>query len=58
MGGTQLDLLARMLDRLDHYAQTVSRSQLENDLDAWLMVSRALELVAQVRVPPAGQRVP
>jgi uncharacterized protein YutE (UPF0331/DUF86 family) len=47
MGETQLDLLGRMLDRLELYAGTVSRARLESDLDAWLMVSRALELIAQ-----------
>jgi uncharacterized protein YutE (UPF0331/DUF86 family) len=36
-----------MLDRLEVYAGRVSRAQFEADLDTWLMVSRALELVAQ-----------
>lgn len=47
MGETQLDLLERLLARLDEYARDVSRETLELDLDAWLKVSRALELVAQ-----------
>src|SRR3990172_7158829 len=47
MGEGQLDLLERLLERLDHFAASVSRRDLETDLDAWLKVSRALELVAQ-----------
>ena len=47
MGETQLDLLERLLGRLDEYATTVKRSELESNLDTWLMVSRALELAAQ-----------
>ena len=47
MGESQLDLLERLLSRLDHYATEVSRQQIESDLDTWLKVSRALELVAQ-----------
>ena len=43
MGEAQLDLL----ERLDTYAATISRDQLELDFDKWLMVSRALELAAQ-----------
>lgn len=47
MGESQLDLLMRLLGRLDQYAGQVTRVQLELDLDTWLKVSRALELVAQ-----------
>ena len=47
MGEAQLDLLERLLARLEQYARTVTRAQLEADLDVWLMVSRALELAAQ-----------
>ena len=47
MGEAQLDLLERLLGRIDQYATTVSRQDLEVDLDAWLKVSRALELAAQ-----------
>jgi uncharacterized protein YutE (UPF0331/DUF86 family) len=47
MGEAQLDLLERLLERVDHYAKSISRQELESDLDKWLMVSRALELVAQ-----------
>jgi uncharacterized protein YutE (UPF0331/DUF86 family) len=55
MGETQLDLLGRMIDRLELYATTVSRARLESDIDTWLMVSRALELVAQCCVDLAMQ---
>jgi uncharacterized protein YutE (UPF0331/DUF86 family) len=44
---SQLDLLERLLSRLEEYAAEVTRGQLESDLDTWLKVSRALELVAQ-----------
>jgi uncharacterized protein YutE (UPF0331/DUF86 family) len=47
MGEAQLDLLERLLVRLDEYATTVSRAELESDLDTWLKVTRALELAAQ-----------
>ena len=47
MGEAQLDLLERLLARIDEYATSVSREQLETDLDTWLKVSRALELIAQ-----------
>lgn len=47
MGEAQLDLLERLLLRLDEYATSVSRAELESDLDTWLKVSRALELAAQ-----------
>ena len=47
MGEAQLDLLARLLDQLDRYAGSVTRQELETSLDKWLMVTRALELVAQ-----------
>jgi uncharacterized protein YutE (UPF0331/DUF86 family) len=57
MGETQLDLLGRMIDRLELYARTVSRARIESDLDAWLMVSRALELVAQCCVDLAMEIV-
>jgi len=57
MGETQLDLLGRMLDRLDVYARTVSRAQLESNVDSWLMVSRALELVARCCVDLALEMV-
>jgi uncharacterized protein YutE (UPF0331/DUF86 family) len=47
MGEAQLDLLERLLKRLDQYAASVSRLELEADFDTWLKVSRALELAAQ-----------
>ncbi len=47
MGEAQLDLLERLLARLDEYAATITRAALETDFDAWLKVSRALELAAQ-----------
>jgi uncharacterized protein YutE (UPF0331/DUF86 family) len=47
VGEAQLDLLERLLSRLDDYARHITREQLESDLDTWLKVSRALELVAQ-----------
>ena len=47
MGESQLELLERLLTRLDQYGQEVTRGQLEADLDTWLKVSRALELAAQ-----------
>lgn len=57
MGETQLDLLERLLTRVELYATTVSRAQLETDLDTWLKVSRALELVAQCCVDLAMEMV-
>ncbi|HEY3356392.1 MAG TPA: DUF86 domain-containing protein [Polyangia bacterium] len=57
MGETQLDLLERLLARLDLYAGTITRDQLEEDLDTWLKVSRALELVAQCCVDLAMEIV-
>lgn len=57
MGEAQLDLLARILERLEHYSKTVSRASLESDLDTWLMVSRALELAAQCCVDLAMEVV-
>ena len=47
MGESQLELLERLLTRIDQYGQEVTRAQLEADLDTWLKVSRALELAAQ-----------
>ena len=47
MDPAKLDLLQRLLAQLDKYAATVTRKVLEEDLDAWLMVSRAMELAAQ-----------
>jgi uncharacterized protein YutE (UPF0331/DUF86 family) len=47
MGESQLELLQRLLARIDQYGQEVTRAQLEADLDTWLKVSRALELAAQ-----------
>ena len=47
MGEAQLDLLERLLQRMEEYARSVSRETLESDLDTWLKVSRALELAAQ-----------
>jgi hypothetical protein len=41
MGESQLDLLERVLARLDEYAETVSRAELISDLDTWLKVTRA-----------------
>ena len=57
MGEAQLDLLERMLARLDDYAIDISRGQIESDLDTWLKVSRALELVAQCCVDLAMEIV-
>ena len=42
-----MDLLGRLLERIEHYARTVDRQRLEHDLDTWLMVGRALELAAR-----------
>jgi len=47
VGEAQLDLLERLLQRMEEYARSVSRETLESDLDTWLKVSRALELAAQ-----------
>jgi len=47
MGESQLELLERLLTRIDQYGNEVTRAQLETDLDTWLKVSRALELAAQ-----------
>jgi uncharacterized protein YutE (UPF0331/DUF86 family) len=57
VGESQLDLLERLLARLDDYAVDVTREQLESDLDTWLKVSRALELVAQCCVDLAMELV-
>ncbi len=53
MGETQLELLERLLARLEQYAEHVTRAELESDLDTWLKVTRALELVAQCAHRPA-----
>lgn len=47
MGEAQLDLLERLLARLEEFSKSVTREQLELDFDTWLKVSRALELAAQ-----------
>ncbi len=57
MGESQLDLLERLLEKLAEYARKVSRDDLELDLDRWLMVSRALELVARCAVDLAMEIV-
>lgn len=57
MGESQLELLERLLGRLEEYARDVSREALESDLDKWLMVSRALELAAQCAVDLAMELV-
>jgi uncharacterized protein YutE (UPF0331/DUF86 family) len=57
MGEAQIELLERLLERLEHYAATVTRQDLETDLDKWLMVSRALELAAQCCVDLAMEVV-
>jgi uncharacterized protein YutE (UPF0331/DUF86 family) len=57
VGESQLDLLERLLSRLDEYASHVTRDELELDLDTWLKVSRALELVAQCCVDLAMELV-
>lgn len=57
MGESQLDLLERILPRLDEYAEQVTREEIESDLDTWLKVSRALELVAQCCVDLAMELV-
>lgn len=57
MGETQLELLERLLARLEQYAEHVTREELESDLDTWLKVTRALELVAQCCVGLAMELV-
>lgn len=57
MGESQLELLERLLARLEQYAEHVTREELESDLDTWLKVSRALELVAQCCVDLAMELV-
>jgi len=57
VGEAQLDLLERLLARLDEYAANITRQELELDLDTWLKVSRALELVAQCCVDIAMELV-
>ena len=57
MSESRLDLLERLLSRLDEYASSVTREELESNLDTWLMVSRALELVAQCSVDLAMELV-
>lgn len=57
MGETQLELLERLLARLEQYAEHVTREELESDLDTWLKVTRALELVAQCCVDLAMELV-
>jgi uncharacterized protein YutE (UPF0331/DUF86 family) len=57
MGEAQLDLLERLLARIDQYAATVTRSELETDLDTWLKVTRALELAAQCCIDLAMELV-
>lgn len=57
MGEAQLDLLERLLARLDQYATSVTRVELEADLDVWLKVTRALELVAQCCIDLAMELV-
>ncbi|GMV18246.1 MAG: DUF86 domain-containing protein [Polyangiaceae bacterium] len=57
MGETQLELLERLLARLEQYAEHVTRAELESDLDTWLKVTRALELVAQCCVDLAMELV-
>lgn len=47
MGEAQLDLLERLLARLEEFAKVIKRAELETDFDTWLKVSRALELAAQ-----------
>ena len=57
MGEAQLDLLERLLQRMEEYARSVSRETLESDLDTWLKVSRALELAMEL-VAKRGLGVP
>jgi uncharacterized protein YutE (UPF0331/DUF86 family) len=57
MGESQLELLERLLARLDDYAAQISREELESNLDTWLKVSRALELVAQCALDLAMELV-
>jgi uncharacterized protein YutE (UPF0331/DUF86 family) len=57
MGEAQLDLLERLLGRLEHFAATVTRAELETDLDVWLKVTRALELAAQCCIDLAMELV-
>jgi uncharacterized protein YutE (UPF0331/DUF86 family) len=57
MGEAQLDLLERLLNRIEHYAATVTRAELEADLDAWLKVTGALELAAQCSIRFAMEMV-
>jgi uncharacterized protein YutE (UPF0331/DUF86 family) len=57
MGEHHLDLLERLLAKMDEYARTVTRETLEHDMDVWLKVSRALELIAQCCVDLAMELV-
>ena len=57
MGEAQLDLLERLLARIEDYATTVTRLELETDLDTWLKVTRALELAAQCCIDLAMEMV-
>jgi uncharacterized protein YutE (UPF0331/DUF86 family) len=57
MGEAQLDLLERLLARLDEWAPKISRADLELDLDIWLKVTRALELAAQCCIDLAMELV-
>jgi uncharacterized protein YutE (UPF0331/DUF86 family) len=57
VGEAQLDLLERLLARIEVYATTVTRVELETDLDTWLKVTRALELAAQCCIDLAMEMV-
>jgi uncharacterized protein YutE (UPF0331/DUF86 family) len=57
MGEAQLDLLERLLARLDDWAPKITRADLELDLDTWLKVTRALELAAQCCIDLAMELV-
>lgn len=50
MGESQLTLLAEMLDLIDRYAETVSRTEIERDRETWLKVRGALEVASQCAI--------
>lgn len=50
MAERQLALLLQMLDLIDRYRRTVTRLDLETDLETWLKVRGALEIAAQCAI--------
>ena len=53
MGESQLELLERLLTRIDQYGHEVTRTQLEADLDTWLKVENKSTLREFGRVAAA-----